>query len=684
MDGLGTSSETDIMPAALYLRVSTTDGQTYAAPAAHASTRRVCLPVSSRVEQTLGGRVSFRLWASLICCTTVGDAMRDRGLPIMSGTKTPDSVERSPGGRRLIAVVYADMVGYSRLIGLDDVGTLDRLRALRSTLIDPAIAEHGGRVVNAGGDSLLIVFDSVDGAVRCAMKVQQQVPACDGEQSPDRTIRFRVGINAGDVIPEGSDVHGDVVNVAARLQAECSPGCICVSRAVREHLRDRLDLAFVELGALHLKNISRSVEAFVLKLGSTTTVMKSVERSFVPGDHDVLPLPDKPSIAVLAFTNMSGDPDQEYFADGIVEDITAALSRTGWLFVIARNSAFTYKGRAVDVRQVGRELGIRYVLEGGIRRVGVRVRITTQLIEAATRRHVWADRFESNSADIFDLQDRITESVTGAIEPNLQRAEIARAIAKPTESLDAYDLYLRSLPQFYANTKSSLDLAVDLLRRAVKIDPDYARAKASLAHAYVTREIQSWSAPGERALALTLARETIAAGTDDPEALRCAGHALSYIGRDYPAAFTALHRALRLNPNSAIVLNSLGYVHCHANDPEPAIDYFHRAMRLSPLDPKIGLMLAGLGIAHMLMGHTTLALPLLQRAVQEWPTYVVGHRTLILALVRLGRLNEAREAATRLLEIIPDYHLGAGIGAYNNRDYVAELGRAQVTSGIPE
>jgi adenylate cyclase len=386
---------------------------------------------------------------------------------------------------------------------------------------------------------------------------------------------------------------------------------------------------------------------------------------------------------VLPFQNMSGDPEQEYFADGIVEDITTALSRTGWLFVIARNSAFTYKGRAVDVRHVGRELGTRYVLEGSLRRAGGRVRITCQLIEAERGRHVWADRFEGDTVDVFDLQDRITESVAGAIEPNQQRAEIARALAKPTKSLDAYDLYLRSLPHFYANTKPDLDLAIALLRQAVEIDPKYARAKAMLAHVYVMRDIQSWATPDERALALTLAREILASGTDDPEALRCAGHAMSYLGHDYSAAFTALNRALRLNPNSALVLNTLGHVHCAANDPEPAFDYLRRAMRLSPLDPKFAIMLEGLGLAHMLKGETVLALPLLQRAVQEWPTYVSAHRMLILALVRLGQLAEAREAAARLLENIPSYH-GTGAEFFKNREFAAELQHALAISGIAE
>jgi adenylate cyclase len=331
--------------------------------------------------------------------------MGGRGLPIMSVTKASDQIGRSSGARKLIAVLHADMVGYSRLIGLDDVGTLGRLRILRSTLIDPAIAEHGGRLVNTGGDSLLIVFDSTDGAVRCAVKVQQQVPVHDRDHRPDQAILFRVGINVGDVIPDGTDVHGDVVNVAARLQAECPSGGVCVSRAVREHLRDRLDLTFEELGTLRLKNIIRPVEAFVLRLNDPVTMAKSVEWSLERGDHYILPLPDKPSIAVLAFSNMSGDLDHEYFADGIAEDIITELSRSRSLFVIARNSSFTYKGRAVDIKQVARELGVRYVVEGSVRRDAGRVRINAQLIDAENGNHVWAECYDRAIGQVFAVQE---------------------------------------------------------------------------------------------------------------------------------------------------------------------------------------------------------------------------------------------------------------------------------------
>jgi adenylate cyclase len=307
---------------------------------------------------------------------------------MVSETNASDRTERPPDRRKLIAVVHADVVGYSRLIGLDDSGTLDRMRRLRRDVIEPALAAHGGRIVNTGGDSLLLVFDSVDGAARVAVSVQQQVPSHDGAPA-DRAIRFRIGINVGDVIPDGMDVHGDVVNVAARLQAECPPSGVCVSRAVRDHMRGRLDLTFEAMGALNLKNIAEPVEAFLMR--RDVAIPSAAERSIVHGASEALPLPDKPSIAVLAFTNMSGDPEQEYFSDGIADDIITELSRSRSLFVIARNSSFSYKGRAVDIRQIARELGVRYVLEGSVRRNGARVRVVAQLIEAETGNHMWAD-----------------------------------------------------------------------------------------------------------------------------------------------------------------------------------------------------------------------------------------------------------------------------------------------------
>jgi adenylate cyclase len=318
---------------------------------------------------------------------------------MVSGGEALDPRGRLADRRKLIAVLYADMVGYSRLIGLDDLGTLERLRTLREGLIDPAIQEYGGRIVNTGGDSLLIVFDSIDGAVRCAIKVQQQVPAYDGDQLPDRTIRFRVGINIGDAIADGTDLHGDAVNVAARLQAECPPGGICVTRPVRDHVRDRIDLAFEELGLLNLKNIARPIEAYVVRVDSAVTA--KLPREFVQGHTDTVPLPSKPSIAVLPFANVSADPEQEYFSDGIADDLITELSRSHSLFVISRNSSFTYRGRSVDVKKIARELGVRYVVTGGVRRAAERIRINAHLTDGVAENQIWAERYDREISDVF-------------------------------------------------------------------------------------------------------------------------------------------------------------------------------------------------------------------------------------------------------------------------------------------
>jgi adenylate cyclase len=353
-------------------------------------------------------------------------------------------------------------------MGQDETGTLARLKALRRELIDPQVAEHRGRIVKTTGDGILIEFPSVVEAVACAVAVQQGMAQRNAATTEERRIEFRVGINLGDVIVEDGDIHGDGVNVAARLEGLAEPGGICVSRVVRDQVRDKLDLAFEDLGEQSLKNIARPVRVYRVLAESG---VKPAAR---------LPLPDKPSIAVLPFQNMSGDPEQEYFADGMVEDITTAIARLPWLFVIARNSSFTYKGKSVDVKQVGRELGVRYVLEGSVRKGSNRVRITGQLIDTATGAHIWADRFDGVLDDIFELQDQVASSVAGAIEPRLRQSEIERANRKPTESLDAYDLYLRALAlrDKHTDVDESVPAAIALLKRALAIDPTYAPAAA--------------------------------------------------------------------------------------------------------------------------------------------------------------------------------------------------------------
>jgi TolB-like protein len=384
--------------------------------------------------------------------------------------------------RQLSAILAADVAGFSRLIGLDEEGTLVRLKELRRTLIDPKINEHRGRIVKTMGDGLLVQFASAVDAVRCAVDMQRQMAEQDADTADDRKFEFRIGINVGDIVIDGDDIYGDGVNVAARLEGLSEPGGICVSLAVHDQVRDKLDLTFEDAGEQQLKNIARPVRVYRVQLGETVT--KTVA---------ALPLPDKPSIAVLPFQNMSGDPEQEYFADGMVEEIITALSRFGQLFVIARNSSFTYKNRIVDVKQVGRELGVRYILEGSVRKAGNKVRITGQLVDSSTGAHLWADRFDGGLEDIFDLQDQVTASVVGAIAPKLEQAEIERSRRKPTESLDAYDYFLRGMPGTYHWTKEANSEALSHFYRAIEIDPNFASAYGMAARCYAQRRVnQRW------------------------------------------------------------------------------------------------------------------------------------------------------------------------------------------------
>src|SRR5262249_40985548 len=376
--------------------------------------------------------------------------------------------------RRLAAILAADVAGYSRLMGDDEEGTLARLKAMRRELADPKIKEHHGRIVKTTGDGLLLEFASVVDAVRCAVEVQREMAERNADVPPDRRLELRIGINLGDIIKDGRDIYGDGVNVAARLEALAEPGGICVSRVVRDQVRDKLDFAFEDMGEQQVKNIARPVRIHRVLLSTQSGPSKPVVET---AKEPALALPDKLSIAVLPFQNMSGDPEQEYFADGMVEEIITALSLIRWLFVIARNSSFTYKGQAVDVKQVGRELGVRYVLEGSVRKAGGRVRITAQLVEATNGAHLWADRFDGSLEDAFDLQDKVAISVAGVIEPALQAAETARSAHRPTNDITAYDLYLRA----YAMTLSSakqVHEALRLLDQAIARDPRYGPALA--------------------------------------------------------------------------------------------------------------------------------------------------------------------------------------------------------------
>src|SRR6266404_4094808 len=438
--------------------------------------------------------------------------------------------------RKLAAILAADIAGYSRLMGADEEGTLARLKAHRRELIDPKIAEHRGRIVKTTGDGMLVEFASPVEAVRCASEIQTAMREREGSLPENRRIEIRVGINLGVVTIDEDDVYGDGVNIAARLEALADPGGVVISSAVFEQVRDRVPDRFEDLGDQQVKNIARPVRVY--RLAQLPTPVS-------PTAMSPLPLPDKPSIAVLPFANMSGDREQEYFADGMVEEIITALSRIRWLFVIARNSSFTYKGQAVDVKRVGRELGVRYVLEGSVRKAGQRVRITAQLIDALTSTHLWADRFEGSLEDVFELQDKVASSVAGVIEPALQAAETVRSAHRPTNDLTAYDLYLRA----YAMVLSSTALAPEALRlleRAIEHDPRHgpALAWAATCRVRLLLDDRSKDPAADRLKGADFARRALEVAGDDPVVLVHAAHALAYFGEDIGAMMALVDRAL--------------------------------------------------------------------------------------------------------------------------------------------
>src|SRR5271169_2056131 len=555
--------------------------------------------------------------------------------------------------RRLAAILAADVAGYSRLMGADEEGTLERLKALRRELLDPKIAEHHGRIVKTTGDGMLVEFASVVDAVRCAVEVQQAMPERDTGVAAEKRIELRIGINLGDVIVEGDDLYGDGVNIAARIEALADPGGVFLSNTVHDQVRDRLPFVFEDLGEQQVKNIARPVRVYRVRDAGTA----AGKSQSVPA-QTALPLPDKPSIAVLPFQNMSGDPEQEYFADGMVEEIITALSRIRWLFVIARNSSFTYKGKAIDVKQVGRELGVRYVLEGSVRKAGARVRITGQLVDATTGGHIWADHFDGALEDVFDLQDRVTASVVGAIEPRLQRAEIERARRKPTDSLDAYDYFLRGMASFFF-TRDSLSEARRFFQRATELDPNYASPYGMAAWCVHLSKTNGWMLDREREIAegVRLARQAAAFGKDDPTALWSSGHSLAYLAGEVETGVAHIDRAIALNPNLASAWSSSGWLRIYLGEPEDAIERLERSMRLSPLDPFAYFGCAGMALAHLLADRYDEAVSWAVKARNEQPNWATSLRIAAIAYALWDRMVEAREAMARLRGIDPNLRL---------------------------
>ena len=579
--------------------------------------------------------------------------------------------------RKLAALFAADVEGYSRLMGLDEVGTLRTLTAYR-VIIDRLIAAHRGRIFTTAGDSLVADFASAVDAVQCAVEVQETIGKENADRPAGEQMRFRIGIHVGDIIVQGDNLFGDGVNIAARLEALAESGGICVSGTVRDQIGTKLPLSFVDLGEQRVKNIAQPIRAYQVRSDASPTDTPAAGAS--------LPLPDKPSIAVLPFQNMSGDPEQEYFADGMVEEIITALSRIRWLFVIARNSSFTYKGQAIDVKQVGRELGVRYVLEGSVRKAGDRVRITAQLIDALTGTHLWADRFDGSLEDIFQLQDTVAVRVAGVIEPTLRHAEIQRARRKRPESLDAYDLYLRALPYAFTAMPGDADKALALLGKAIELDPDYAAAHAIIAWCHEQRYLRGGLHEDTKTAALHHARQAIAIGGDDAAALATAGFVIAVAAHDYETAFTAFDRSFALSNSSALALGFSSIVRAWKGDDAMAVEQAHFALRLSPSDPLIYLPYVSLAYAHFAARRFEEAAAAASRASQSNPRFSPPYMLHTAALAELGRSDDAKAMAQRLLELEPGITISTAIRSarYANPENIAALRSALRKAGMPE
>jgi adenylate cyclase len=522
------------------------------------------------------------------------------------------------------------------------------------------------------GDGALVEFASAVDAVRCAMEIQRTMAEHNVTISEDRRIEFRIGINVGDIIIDEGDIYGDGVNVAARVETLASPGAICISDNAYQQIKGKLTLEVSDVGEQQLKNIAQPVRVYSVRLAGAAT-------------RPALSLPDRPSIAVLPFQNMSGDPEQDYFADGMVEDITTGLSRINWLFVIARNSTFAYKGKSIDVKQIGRELGVRYVLEGSVRKAADRVRITGQLIDTATGAHVWAERYDRKFDDIFALQDDITLSVVGAIEPSLRLAEIERVKRKRSDSLDAYDLVLQAQPDVYTRVPEHVTKALLLLERALTFDPNYALAHAYAAECRHTLFLRGGLREENRTASIRHAEAAIANGQDDASALAFAGFVIGMDKHDRAAAFAAFEAALAVSPSSALTYILGSVILAWGGESERAIEWAERGLRLSPFDPYRSSAFISSSIGHYHLGQYEEAAAAARKAVQASPGFSVCYMVLAAPLAKLGRLEGAKAAAARVLELQPTFRCSQQLAAVGSAPALAaSLSEALRATGLPE
>jgi adenylate cyclase len=553
--------------------------------------------------------------------------------------------------RRLAAILAADVVGYSAMMQRAEEATYAEFERLKRDLIAPSLSRHDGRLIKTTGDGALAEFASPLAAVRCATEMQDHLAEGSGP------FKLRIGLNLGDVIVgRDGDLYGDGINIAVRLEGIADPGGILISEKVYSEVEGKLDVGFEDRGEQQLKNIAKPVRAYAVRAGASSALTERL--SAAP------PLPDKPSIAVLPFENMSGDTEQEYFADGMVEEIITALSRFKWLFVIARNSSFTFKGKAVDVKEVGRRLGVRYVLEGSVRKAAGKVRIAGQLIDAITGAHIWADRFERDLIDIFALQDEVTVAVVSAIKPKLLQTEIATAMRRRPENLTAHDLALRASQQSSFMTREGLAEAIRLAHRALQLDPQFGFVAGLAGVCHMNNVLLGYAIDRhfERKEAVRLSRLALSIDDNEAETLSWAALISAFLVHEYEGAIEMADRAVALNPNSYSAWNSRGYAYLLAGLPEEAIRSFERAMRMSPIDPYLMTSITGMGIAFIELRRFDAAIVAGKKAQRHNPSYPGSYLCLASAFAHLGRDAEAREAAVRLLEVDPAFTISARTG----------------------
>ena len=584
--------------------------------------------------------------------------------------------------RKLAAILAADIAGYSALMGADEGATVRDLRAHQADIL-PMIGEHDGRVIDTAGDGILAEFGSVVNAVECAIAIQTTMGERNAQVEGPRRMRLRIGVNQGDVIHDETRVYGDGVNVAARLEGIAEPGGICISAKVYDELTGKMNVVCQDLGMHQMKNITQPVRVYRIKLNQPLPDAPQNEKP-------TLTVPQKPSIAVLAFTNLSGDPEQEYFADGLVDDIITALSRFRGLFVIARNSSFTYKGKAIDIKQVGRELGVRYVLEGSVRKAGSRLRITGQLIDVVTAAHLWADRFDDALEDMFDLQDKVMQQVVGAIAPELDRAEIERASRRSTGSIDAVTAYYRGLhhTEFPTNPENN-DAALRDFNFAIALDPSFVPAYGGAASCLAWRRANSW--PGDivkdNAELLRLAERVKELGTDDAPTLSALGFNLFWLVLEFDRGLEMVERAIRSNPNCARAYNLRGLLRAWHGVSDAAVADVEQAMRLSPRDPFIYNAMLGLALAHHNAGRHREAAEWTDKALRAFPpSILMGTAQSIAVYVGAGRLEDAKKLMAECLRRRPEWCRSTYVDPLWVRSpkLRAEFLEAFIKAGLPE